>query len=88
LIAVSFEDQIIPGTFEHALDYLIDNDVELSIFEKRYSNDETGAPAYDPAILLKIVLYAYSRGVVSSRKIETLYQNHIIFIALPDKRND
>ncbi len=82
LIAVSFEDQIIAGSFEHALDYLIDNDVDLSIFEKRYSNDETGAPAYDPAILLKIVLYAYSRGVVSSRKIETLCQNHIIFIAL------
>jgi hypothetical protein len=47
LIAVSFAEQIIAGTFEHALDYLIDNDVDLSIFEKRYSNDETGAPAYD-----------------------------------------
>lgn len=82
LIAVSFEDQIIPGTFEYALDYLIDNDVDLSIFEKRYSNDETGAPAYDPAILLKIVLYAYSRGVISSRKIERLCQSHILFIAL------
>jgi transposase len=82
LIAVSFEDQIIPGTFEYALDYLIDNDVDLSIFEKRYHNDETGAPAYDPAILLKIVLYAYSRGVISSRKIEKLCQSHIIFIAL------
>ena len=82
LIAVSFEDQIIPGTFECALDYLIDNDVDLSVFEKRYHNDETGAPAYDPAILLKIVLYAYSRGVISSRKIERLCQSHIIFIAL------
>jgi hypothetical protein len=31
---------------------------------------ETGAPAYDPVILLTIILYTYSRGIVSSRKIE------------------
>jgi len=31
---------------------------------RRYSNDETGAPAYDPAVMLKIVLLAYSRGIV------------------------
>lgn len=68
LLPVSFDRQILPGTFEYTLNHLIDHEFDLSAFEARYSNDETGAPAYDPAIVLKIMLYAYSRGVVSSRE--------------------
>ena len=48
----------------------------------RYCNDDPGAPAYDPAILLKIILYAYSRGITSSRKIEQCCKENIIFMAL------
>lgn len=59
-----------PGSFEYALDYLIDNELDLSGFDNRYNNDTTGAPAYEPAVMLKIVLLAYSRGMVSSRMIE------------------
>ena len=81
-VPVSFEDQILPGTFEFALDYLIDNEIDLSVFDSRYQNDETGAPAYDPAILLKIILYAYSRGIISSRKIAGCCEENIIFMAL------
>jgi transposase len=82
LIPLSFSRQILPGTFEHTLNYLIDNEFDLSVFEKRYHNDETGAPAYDPAILLKIVLYGYARGIVSSRQIERCCQENIVFMAL------
>jgi transposase len=71
-IPIHFDKQILPGTFEYTLSYLIDNEIDLSLFDSRYNNDETGAPAYDPSILLKIVLYAYSRGIVSSRKIASL----------------
>jgi len=69
LIPVYFADQILPGTFEYALNHIIDNELDLSIFLDRYKNDETGAPAFDPAILLKIVLFSYSHGITSSRKI-------------------
>jgi transposase len=82
LIPVSFSEQILPGTFEYTLNYLIDHEVDLAVFEHRYRNDETGAPAYDPAILLKIILYAYSRGVTSSRKIERLCRENVVFMAL------
>jgi len=82
LIPISFHHQILPGTFEYTLNYLIDNEVDLSLFEQRYRNDETGAPAYDPAILLKIILYAYSRGIISSRQIEQCCRQNIIFMAL------
>jgi transposase len=81
-IPVHFDKQIIPGTFEHTLHYLIDNEIDMSIFDLRYQNDETGAPAYDPAILLKIVLYAYSRGITSSRKIARCCEENIVFMAL------
>ena len=81
-IPIFFDKQILPGTFEHTLHYLIDKEIDLSIFEGRYNNDETGAPVYDPAILLKIILYAYSRGITSSRKIARCCQENIIFMAL------
>ena len=69
LIPVYFEKQILPGTFEYSLNHIIDNELDLSIFDERYRNEETGATAYDPKILLKIVLFAYSRGIVHSRRI-------------------
>jgi transposase len=82
LIPLSFSRQILPGTFEYTVNYLIDNEFDLSVFEQRYHNDETGAPAYDPAILLKIILYGYSRGMVFSRQIEQCCRENIIFMAL------
>lgn len=81
-IPICFDKQIVPGTFEHTLHYLIDEEIDLSIFDSRYNNDNTGAPAYDPAILLKIVLYAYSKGITSSRKIAESCRENVIFMAL------
>jgi len=82
MLPIDFEQQILPGTFEHSVHYLVDNELDLSIFDSKFKNDETGRPAYDPAILLKIVLLAYSRGVTSSRKIEALCRENVIFMAL------
>ncbi|MBI3119819.1 MAG: IS1182 family transposase [Candidatus Hydrogenedentes bacterium] len=81
-LPVSFKEQILPGSFEYTLNQLIDREVDLSVFEERYRNAETGAPAYDPAILLKIILYAYSRGVTSSREIARLCRENVVFMAL------
>jgi transposase len=81
-IPVSFDKQILPGTFEHTLHYLIDNEIDLSVFDLKYQNDEMGAPAYDPRVLLKIVLYAYSKGITSSRKIADCCNENVIFMAL------
>jgi transposase len=61
---------------------LIDNEVDLTIFDKRYNNDETGAKAYDPRILLKIILFVCSRGITSSRKIARRCEENSIFMAL------
>jgi transposase len=81
-VSVYFDKQILPGTFEHTLHHLIDNEIDMTVFDDRYQNDKTGAPAYDPSILLKIILFAYSRGITSSRKIARACEENIIFMAL------
>ena len=81
-LPIVLESQLLPGSFEHALDYLIDTEIDLSGVAQRYVNDETGAPAYDPAVMLKIVLLAYSRGIVSSRAIERLCRENVLFMAI------
>lgn len=81
-LPISLEAQLMVGSFEHALDVLVDEELELSAFDRWYCNDETGAPAYDPAVMLKIVLLAYSKGVISSRAIERLCRENVVFMAI------
>src|SRR5450759_565854 len=81
-IAVDLARQLLPGTFEHALHHLVEHELDLSHFDARFRNDATGAPAYPPAMLLKVVLFAYSQGIVSSRGIERACREHVTFIAL------
>ena len=81
-LPVVLDAQLMAGSFEYALDYLIDNEIDLSGFDARYNNDDTGAPAYDPAVMLKIVLLAYSRGMISSRAIERACRENVLFMAI------
>lgn len=76
ILAFSFlhPTKLLPGTFEHALNYLLDHEIDLSCLDAKYCNDKTGAAAYPLPMLLKIVLFAYSQGIVSSRAIERACQ--------------
>jgi transposase len=82
LIPVSLKDQLIPGTLEFAIHTLVESRMDTSIFDDRYSNDETGRLAYDPKILLKVILLGYARGLISSRKIESVCRENVTFMAL------
>ena len=53
MVPIRLAEQLQSGTFEYTVNYLVDNEIDLTVFEARYCNDETGAPAYNPAILLK-----------------------------------
>ena len=81
-LPISLEAQLMVGSFEHALDVLVDEELELSAFERWYCNDETAAPAYDPAVMLKIVLLAYSRGMTTSRAIERACRENVVFMTI------
>jgi transposase len=81
-LAVDLSRQLIPGSFECALHHLLDHEIDLAEIEARYRNDEVGASAYEPRVLLKIVLLAYARGIISSRSIEAACRSNVQFIAL------
>ncbi len=82
MLPVSLEEQLMPGTLEFAIHTLVETRMDLSCFDDRYENDETGRSAYDPKVLLKIVLFAYSRGLIGSRKIERACRENVTFMAL------
>jgi len=82
-ITVILSEQLIIGTFEWTLNYLIDK-IDISLYEKNYNNDERGACAYSPKVLLKIILYCYSKGILTSRKMEETCRINIIAKALAE----
>lgn len=45
---------------------------------------KTGRPAYNPAMMLKILLFAYSRRVFSGRKIELMLEENVPMMALAE----
>ena len=79
-IPVVFADQITRGSFEYAINLLVDEHLDMSIFDERYTNDEVGRPAYDPSLLVKIILSAYARGFTSSRDIEKLCRENVLWL--------
>jgi transposase len=80
-ISVNLKEQLLPGTFEWTIDYLIE-ETDMSLFEQNYHNDERGAAAYPPSLLLKIILYCYSSGIITSRRIEKACHDSIVVKAL------
>lgn len=82
MLPISLHDQLVPGTLEHTISELVDKHLDLSVFDERYKNDVTGAAAIHPKILLKVILLAYAKGMISSRQIERACHENILFIAL------
>jgi len=82
MIPVCFEEQFLPGTLEYAIHTLIEHEVDMSVFDAKYNNDETGCRAFNPKILLKAVLLGYARRLLSSREIEKACKNVISFMAI------
>ena len=82
MIPVSLDKQLVPGTLEYAIHHIVEEHLDLSIFTSRYNNDITGRIAIDPKVLLKIVLFGYSRAIISSRQLEKACKENIIFMAM------
>jgi transposase len=84
--SIFLEDQLVPGTLEYATHYIVEERLDMSAFDARYKNDTTGRKTIDPKLLLKIVLYGYSRGMISSRSLEYACQKITTFMALACNR--
>ena len=42
MLPISYDKQILPGTFESSLVYLIDTKLDFKIFHARYHHDDNG----------------------------------------------
>lgn len=69
LLPVSMADWLEEG---HLAWFVIDvvGTVDTAAFHARHPNDGVGRPAYDPDMMLALLLYAYGMGLRSSRRIE------------------
>ena len=56
--------------------------LDLSAIMECYTHEERGYPPYHPAMMVKVLLYAYCTGVASSRKIEKHLCEDIAFRVL------
>ena len=79
---IFLEDQLLPGTLEYAIHYIVEDRLDMGVFNARYNNDKTGRKSIDPKLLLKVVLYGYSRGMISSRSLEYACERITTFMAL------
>ena len=56
--------------------------LDLSRFYTPYEDESRGAPPFDPAMMVCLLLYAYCVGVFSSRKIAQACERNLAFIAI------
>ena len=82
LVPVKLSEQLSLGTFEWAIHYILEHRIDLKSFVRRYRNGHSGRIAYHPKVLLKIILLGYARGVTSSRGLERLCRENVVFMAL------
>jgi hypothetical protein len=66
-LPVSLEEQLIPGTLEYAIHHVVEERLDLSIFDDRYCNDETGRKAIAPIVFQTFTpsrLQAHDSGII------------------------
>ena len=71
------QDWLPKGHLVYFLDEVVEQ-LDLSAIYADYQNSR-GQPPYDPTMMVKVWLYAYSRGIRSSRKVERAVQEDIGF---------
>jgi transposase len=81
LFPPSVKDLVPPEHLSHFVRDLVREELDLSSILETYT-EERGYPPYHPAMMTALLLYAYSRGVYSSRKIETACVERIDFMAV------
>jgi transposase len=70
LLPPSVKDWLPTGHLAHFISELVDESLDLSAITKVYEREDRGYPPYHPVMMTKVLLYAYSLGIPSSRKIE------------------
>src|SRR6266705_684444 len=70
LLAPVLSEWVPEGDLAHFVSDLVESGaLDLSAIYAAYE-DERGYPPYDPRLMVKLLVYGYANGVVSSRKLE------------------
>src|SRR5258705_11719037 len=69
LMAPSIQDWVPDGHLARFVSDLVDEALDLGAIYAAYE-EERGFPPYDPRLMVKLLIYGYANGVVSSRKLE------------------
>ncbi len=81
LMPVSMREWLPGDHLAYFISDVVDH-LDLSAIMERYAGEERGYPPYHPAMMVKVLLYAYCIGVASSRKIEKRLCEDIAFRVL------
>ena len=73
-------DEFVPGDHEVRIINDVVDTLDLSPLLSRYEGG--GAPAYHPSMILKVIIYAYSLGIYSSRRIAQELKTDTAFMFL------
>ncbi len=86
-LPVVLSEQLLPGTFEHAMNHLLDHEVDLSGLDERFCNEATGALAYPPAVPLKLNAGTVGRSQSKpAKRKDSRYPGTLIEAAGPGSR--
>jgi transposase len=81
LFPQSIDEYISPDALVRAYDAFVDA-LDFDKLGIRIEPDKVGCPQYDPKIMLKLLVYGYSYGIRSSRKLEREVNYNLSFIWL------
>jgi transposase len=84
LLPPNLSDSIEPDHIARLINQVID-DMDLSFIEDTYSDD--GQKAYHPKMLFKVLVYGYTIGLRSSRKLADKLSEDVVFMWLAGRQS-
>jgi transposase len=81
LLPPSVDDLLPAGHVAHFVRETVREELDLSAILSTYT-EARGYPPYHPAMMVALLLYAYSRGVYSSRRIAQACEERVDFMAI------
>lgn len=81
ILPPSLQDWLPEDHLAYFLEDLVEH-FDLQTIEETYEDELRGGPPYHPAMMVKLLLYAYCTGVYSSRRIATHVHEDVAFRVL------
>jgi transposase len=82
LLPPSVHDFVPAGHPAHLVRELVRTEPDLSAIVAAYEREERGQPPYHPAMMVALLLYAYTRGIYASRRIARACEERLDVMAV------